>query len=373
MVMHIGVSLYPDKTEFEQDKQYLEMVKRYGVTRVFMSFLQIDIENPKKSVDRIKQSAQYAKSIGMEVDLDIHPMVFKYLEHDESDIRYFYEMGIHTLRLDAGYDGKVEAMMTHNPYGIQIEINMSRDTHELERILDYCPNRKQLRGSHNFYPQRYTGLSQEAFARCSKRFLQEKLHSAAFITSQDADITPWQISEGLCTLEAHRYLPLDVQFRHMKMMQLVDDVFIGNAFASEEELASLAAILKEKEDVIPIELSDCSAIERYLLLDCLQEYRGDTSEYVIRSTKHRMSCYKKSIPAQKKPKEIHRGDILVLNEQYGQYKGELQIALFDRPSDPRINVVGRVSPDAMMLVSQLRPFQAFRFQEVTDNEYLCRN
>lgn len=371
--MNLGVSLYPDKTEFEQDKQYLEMAKRFGVTRVFMSFLQIDIQNPKKSVKRIKESARYAKAIGMEVDLDIHPMVFKYIGNDETDLSYFYEMGIHTLRLDAGYDGRTEAMMTHNPYGIHIEINMSRATHELEHILDYCPNRKQLRGSHNFYPQRYTGLSDEAFVHCSKRFLQENLHSAAFITSQDALISPWPVSEGLCTLENHRYLPLDIQLRHMKMMQLVDDVFIGNAFASEQELSSLTAVLQQPEDIIPIQLYECSAIEKKLLLDCKQEYRGDASSYVIRSTKHRMTAHKESIPALHAGEEIHKGDILLLNEQYGQYKGEIQIALCDRPGDPRINTVGKVQPEAMILVSQLRPFQAFRFQEVVDNEDIRRD
>lgn len=362
--MNLGISLYPDKTEFEQDMQYLEMAKRYGVTRVFMSFLQIDIHNPKKSVQRIKESAQYAKSIGMEVDLDIHPMIFKYLEHDETELRYFYDMGIHTLRLDAGYDGKTEAMMTQNPYGIHIEINMSRATHELERILDYCPNRKQLRGSHNFYPQRYTGLSQEAFVQNSKRYLQENLHSAAFITSQDAKISPWPVSEGLCTLEDHRYLPLDIQLRHMKMMQLVDDVFIGNAYASEQELSLATAILQEREDFIPIQVEECSEIERHLLFTCTQEYRGDASAYVIRSTKHRMFAHKEAIPPHHENKEIHKGDILMLNEGYGQYKGEIQIALCDRARDPRINVIGRVLPEAMILVSQLRPFQAFRFQEV---------
>lgn len=362
--MNLGISLYPDKTAFAQDQTYLHLAKSYGVTRVFMSFLQIDVKNPIRSIQRIKESARYAAEIGMDVDLDIHPMVFQYIDGDETDLRYFHEMGIKTLRLDAGYDGKTEAMMTQNPYGIRIEINMSRKTHELQRIMDYRPNGKQLCGSHNFYPQRYTGLPLSTFQECSIKFQQLGIASAAFITSQEARISPWPVSEGLCTLEDHRDLPIGIQFRHMKMMGLVDDVIIGNAYASEAEFAELVAIQQESKDVIELEIKELHDIERKILLEWEQEYRGDTSAYVIRSTKHRMKCMDISVPPHHHGCAIHRGDVLILNEQYGQYKGEVQIALCDRPADERVNVVGRIAPTSMLLVEELHPFQTFCFQEV---------
>lgn len=365
--MNLGISLYPDKTEFEQDQAYLHMAKSYGYTRVFMSFLQLDIQNPKRSIQRIKESARYAAEIGMDVDLDIHPMVFKYIDGDETDLHYFYEMGIHTLRLDSGYDGKTEAMMTHNPYGIRIEINMSRKTHELERIFDYRPKRSQLCGSHNFYPQRYTGIDLSTFKENSRKFRHYGIASAAFITSQEAQISPWPVSEGLCTLEEHRNVPLEYQLRHMIMMDLVDDVIIGNAYANEKELASLAQIKKEADSAcLPLILGEVSELERKILLDWKQEYRGDTSSYVIRSTKHRAKCAKDRIPANHTAKQIHRGDVLILNEAYGQYNGEVQIALCDREGDERINYVGKIPEAAWILMEELQPFQSFSFQEVNE-------
>ena len=49
--------------------------------------------------------------------------------------------------------------MTFNSQGLKIEINMSNDTHYIDTIMDYCPNRSQLVGCHNFYPHRFSGLS----------------------------------------------------------------------------------------------------------------------------------------------------------------------------------------------------------------------
>ncbi len=49
----------------------------------------------------------------------------------------------------------------------------------------------------------------------------------------------WDINDGLCTLEQHRNLPIEVQAKHLWATGLIDDVIIGNAYASEEELEKL--------------------------------------------------------------------------------------------------------------------------------------
>ena len=82
---------------------------------------------------------------------------------------------------------------------------------------------------------------------------------------------------------------------------------------------------------------------------------------MIRSSKNRERYYKQDLPAHGKS-NIHRGDILILNEDYGQYKAEVQISLMDRPYDPRINVVGHILEEEMILIDCLKPFQSFQFQ-----------
>ena len=67
----IGIALYPDKTTFKEDVAYLKRAQRYGYQKVFMSMLQIDIQDPKKSIRRLKESMAFANELGMLVMLDI--------------------------------------------------------------------------------------------------------------------------------------------------------------------------------------------------------------------------------------------------------------------------------------------------------------
>lgn len=46
------------------------------------------------------------------------------------------------------------------------------------------------------------------FENCSKRFKKNNLQTAAIITSQTGRIGPWNINDGLPTLEEDRYLPV---------------------------------------------------------------------------------------------------------------------------------------------------------------------
>ncbi|MFV0255640.1 MAG: DUF871 domain-containing protein [Erysipelotrichaceae bacterium] len=365
----LGISLYPDQTKFEDDVKYLDLALKYGFKIVFMSILQIDINNPKKSINRIKESIQYAKKLKMEVTLDVHPFVFKYLKIAPTNLKYFFELGVTTIRIDSSFDGKTEAEMTNNPYGINIELNMSNNTNYLDLIHSFNPNKKYLRGSHNFYPQRLTGLSLKLFKECSQRFSDFKVNSAAFITAKSATISPWPIAEGLCTLELHRSLPISTQVKHYKMLNCIDDLIIGDAYASESELQATSETYNSKIDTIKITIAaETSELEKEIIFENEHEYRGDTSEFVIRSSKSRLKYTKDPLPKKKEPKNIKKGDILILNEEYGQYKAELQISLCDRQADSRVNVVGRIINTEMLLLSELKPFQKFKFEWMEDND-----
>lgn len=68
--------------------------------------------------------------------------------------------------------------------------------------------------------------------------------------------------------------------------------------------------------------------ERICLFDNLHSYRGDRSEYILRSTMTRVYYKDKDFPPHN-TRDMHHGDVLIDNEGYGQYKGETQIALKD--------------------------------------------
>ena len=73
-----------------------------------------------------------------------------------------------------------ESIMTYNPYGLKIEINMSNGTKYVDNIMSHRPNRENLIGCHNFYPHRYSGLSYDHFIKCSKQFKDYGMRTAGF-------------------------------------------------------------------------------------------------------------------------------------------------------------------------------------------------
>lgn len=80
---------------------------------------------------------------------------------------------------------------------------------------------------------------------------------------------------------------------------------------------------------------------------------------MIRSSMPRFTYYTRSIPEKGDASVIKRGDVLILNEAYGQYKGEVQIALKDRPKDVRVNKVGRICEADLILLDAVKPYTSF--------------
>lgn len=203
----LGVSIYPERSNFEADKAYLDLAHQHGFKRVFTSLLEID--GDKEGVlAAFKKVVDYANQLGKEVMVDINLGLFTQLNISYDDLSFFHEMGADGVRLDIGFTGAEEARMTRNPYGIKIEINMSQGTTYVDSIMDYSPDTEKLLGSHNFYPHRYTGLEFNHYLKCTEKFKGYNLNTMAFVNSQAATFGPWPTQDGLCTLEDHRSLEI---------------------------------------------------------------------------------------------------------------------------------------------------------------------
>lgn len=171
---------------------------------------------------------------------------------------------------------------------------------------------------------------------------------------------PWPACDGLPTLEMHRDLPAAVQARHLVQLGCVDDIIVGNCFASERELAAIAAgvaapmaFTLHRAPGLPKEL------ERRLRLglSCRPEQNG----YLVRTVESRMV---KGEVAPFNTVDIRRGDVLVDNDGYGQYAGEVQIALAAMENSGRTNVVGYIDGAELMLLDGLRAGTRFTFNVV---------
>lgn len=359
MKRELGISLYPDHSDPKKDRAYLEQAAKLGYTRLFMSMLEVK-EGKQKVKEKFKSIIEYANELGFETILDIAPAIFDELEISYDDLSFFKELGAAGIRLDEGFDGSKEALLSYNPEKLALELNMSNDVMYLDNILSYQANQPFIYGCHNFYPQAGTGLPYAFFVSCSQRFKKYGLKTAAFITSQTATGGPWDVNDGLPTLEMHRKLPLELQARHLFATNLIDVVIIGNAYASPEELAAVAKVDRYKLS-LGIEFNaNATELERKIVLYPKHFRRGDITENVVRSTQVRVKYADKPNPTHDEQQEFQVGDVVIGNDAFGKYKNELQIVL--KPHrDPRKNRVGQLPANEHFLLDYIKPWTKFEF------------
>lgn len=335
----LGISIYPEKSSKKEILDYIDLSSEMGFSRIFSCLLSVN-----KSKDEIKKDFieinKYAKSKGFEVIVDVAPNIFSNLGISYNELEFFDEINADGVRLDIGFTGNEEAIMTFNKYNYN------------------------LYGCHNFYPHIYSGLNLDYFIKCTERFLKYGIKTAAFVTSQNKNtFGPWPVTQGLPTLEMHRFLPLDVQIKHFLAIDCIDDILISNCYPSYEELNSLKN-LDMRLITFDVEMKkDVPEVENDILFKELHFNRGDKSENMIRSTQSRLKYKGHEFKLFNAPEIIKRGDIVIESSKYGHYAGELQIALKEMKNTGMSNVVGKVCDNEIFLLDYIKPWQKFKFRK----------
>ncbi len=354
----IGLSIYPDHSDNEANINYLMLGQKYGYTRLFMSMLEIQ-GGIEATQAKYKQIILAAKAMGYQVFIDVNPRIFAQLQIKPTELAFFATLGVTGIRLDMGFDGATEARLTYNDQGLIIQLNETNDVDYLTNIMTYRPASDFLSGCHNFYPQRGTGIDEAYFERCSRRFRRFNLRSAAFISSHQGTIGPWDVADGLPTMEIDRDLPIAVQAKHLFATNWVDDVLIGNAYASETELAAVAKVNRYQPELTVVLAPQASTLERQIVLKTQHERRGDINTQTVRSTAPRTTYAGQATPCRDHEGEFQRGDVVIGNADFGVYANELQIVL--QPHyDARKNYVGHIAEDELLLLAYLKPWTKFR-------------
>lgn len=359
----LGISVYPNHNNINEIVKYIHLAGKYGFKRIFTCLISIVDKNLEDIIGEFKTMLVAAKEENMEVIADLDSTIFEKLNASIYDLKIFKDMGLDGIRLDLGFSGQEESTMSFNEYGLKIELNMSNGTKYIDNILSYKANINNLYGCHNFYPHKYTGLSFEHFMKCSKQFKELGLNTAAFVNSPSAEYGPWPVSEGLCTLESHRDLPIDVQAKHFLATGFIDDVIIANSFASEDELKILSQLNKGKL-TFKVEFNESATeLDKKIVLEEFHYNRGDVSEYMLRSTQSRVKYKGESFPAVNTP-DIKKGDVLIDSDLYTRYAGELQVALKDMKNTGKTNVVGKIVDDEIFLLDYMEPWMSFGFNSI---------
>ena len=358
--MHrLGISLYPEHSTPEKDQAYMELAAKYGFSRIFTCLLSVE-KDAESTIEEFGGFIKRAHDLGYVVAVDTNEQVFERLGATPTDLTPFKRMGVDIIRLDGHFGDYGDMMITRNRKGIKVEFNGSGNL-ALDLLIERGADAGNMVTCSNFYPEPYSGLSEERFQFFCQKYKGMGLTTAAFVSSQEPDtFGPWPVFAGLPTCEDDRHRPIDLQARHVLAAGLVDDVLIGNAFASETELAALAAVDTSRVTVRVEPVAGISELESEIVYNFSHAERGDASAYMIRSSMPRMAYKGKAIaPRAYDEPMFHRGDVMVVNDNMAHYRAELEIARMDMVNDGTRNLVGRIPADELFLIDYIKPEHPF--------------
>ncbi len=359
--MHrLGISLYPEHTTPERDYAYMELAAKYGFTRIFTCLLSVD-KGADETIAEFADFMKHAHDLGFEVAVDTNEHVFERLGASPTDLTPFEKLGVDIIRLDGHFGDYGDIMLTRNSSGIKIEFNGSGML-PIAMLAERGADKRNMVTCANFFPEPWTGMSEERFVELTAMYHNEGFQTAAFVSSQEPKtFGPWPVFAGLPTCEDDRRRPIDLQVRHLIGTGLVDDIIIGNAYASEEELATMAAVDLTRT-TMRIDFADGVTEEERKIVALSHTERPDCSAYLLRSSMPRFIYRDKSVPARDAGTDtFHKGDVLVVNDNMAHYRGELHVAKRDMPNDGTRNLVGRVPAEELFLIDYVRPENPFGF------------
>lgn len=371
----LGISVYPDVSPLEDIKEYIELSSKYGFTKIFSSMF--SVEGSKEEVlDYFEELIDHAHKHDMIVDLDVNPDLFKRLDASIDDLSVFSEIGVDILRMDQSFGKDKDFELMNNKYGIGIEFNTNIKV--VDGLIKAGANPEDILVCYNFYPQRYTGFGWDVFREISAELKSYgDVNIGAFVSSNNSNTHGvWDSKDGLPTVERLRYLSIDTQARILLATGLINDIIIGNAYASENELKSLKEVydnnvfdirnkgLRESIESGTFEVNSSQIIQLKPEIDSkasdtekdiLYNFAPHISiernnEFIWRSRMSRIKDDRVIEPRTSDKKYFDRGDVLIVNDNYRHYAGEVEIALGKVENDGERNLVARINEDELMML-----------------------
>lgn len=304
----LGFSLY-----FENVTDSEEQIEKFkGFDLLFTS---LHYPASELTYDRFLDLRSMARDINICVDINDQTL----RDHPE-----LLDMDL-IIRLDFGFSPKEISDLSNKS---QIAINASTVNYKfLEGLAKAGANMANMIAIHNYYPLVFSGLSQEYFLRQNELIKSFDIRIASFVPGNINLRGP--VFEGLPTLEEDRhmnpYLSLVKQKRKYKMDEII--------LAEDVDHYSKNCIVKFINDGI---------ISLPIIWENDYEYlskikvRNDISDYIIRNERE-----KKDVSPDQ-PRQIKRGDLVILNNLSGRYAGEIEIVRKDLGICEDRNLIGRV-------------------------------
>lgn len=360
----IGISVYPDFYSVDAIGTYLKKAKELDFRKVFVSMIlsNLGFKDSRKPDGGIWGNVfETCRELGLEVSVDMNDVVLRQLGCSQDNLRPLADMGITRIRIDSGFTNEQLVKLTGNSSEIALEINASLssadniggcafdDLKAMMELIEKYGNIKNLTACHNFFPLPGTGLSMAYTKAINDIFKDYGIQVGGFVASQVSSKDLHQTGHGICTIEAHRYLPPEIAMEEL-FSSGFDYVLIGDSLAGDNELKEMARCASEDIIEIPMVFYPYVTDEmKRELLSCVFLSRVDQPERLIRADGsrgiHVAPCYCA-------PRETYT--VSVNNSNSGHYMGELQIAMEDLGCSQEHNVIGLIHPFGRRLLECIK-------------------
>ena len=243
------------------------------------------------------------------------------------------------LRIDYGFSRQeIEAMAEKMP----IVLNASTTTAEDAAAI--AAKGKPVMAMHNFYPRPETGLDEDYLRETTESLRQAGLKVLAFIPGDTQKRGP--VFEGLPTLEAHRKVLPSAAFADLVLNYGMEEIFVGDPGLSEKETERIHRFCREGILSIPCQIHE----NWHHLYDQVFTCRIDSPKWLVRFQESRIYSCQGEITEPYNCVPRTAGSLTVDNLRYGRYSGEIMLIRSDLPADDRVNVIGQVPENALLLL-----------------------
>lgn len=349
----LGASLYLAEGT-EKNLAFIDRMHEAGVQTIFTS-MHIPEDDSSDTLESLKQITKKMNAYGMELMTDVSSGTFDlYNVKKEDATEFFKDLGVSSLRMDYGFTYEEMKELSKD---FKVVLNASTINDQTSKDLEAVGfDLSDITVCHNFYPRENTGLGREFLYERNAYLSKKGFRIQAFIVGDEEKRGP--IYAGLPTLEEHRHA--DPVYAYLDLMEnfFVDEVLVGDIEMSQASLDRLDKWIKDEVITLPLE-SLYGDVPSVFNDDHVN--RPDVAEDVVRSSQSRIVLKDETIEPVNSNVERPVGTITIDNENYGRYSGEIQVMKKDLPADDRVNVLGKVTDEAIPLLPFIKGRTKFKF------------
>ena len=243
------------------------------------------------------------------------------------------------LRIDYGFSREeIEAMAEKMPIVLNASTTSAEDAAAIAKHGDL------VMAMHNFYPRPETGLDEDYFRETTLALREAGLKVLAFIPGDTRKRGP--VFEGLPTLEAHRNILPSAAFADLALNYGIEEIFVGDPGLSQREAERILRFCREGVLSIPCEIE----APWHHLYDQVFTCRVDSPRWLVRFQESRIYSCQGETTEPYNCAERSAGSLTIDNLRYGRYSGEIMLTRSGLPADDRVNVIGQVPENALILL-----------------------